>query len=81
MQLDINEFYPFITEETLNKVINFTENHTSNSQENIRIIKNYRKSLLFYNNEPMKKKKEHNSSFDVTMGSSNDAELCELIGI
>ena len=36
--------------------------------------------LLFYNNEPWKKK-EHDSSFDVTMGSYDGAELCELIGI
>ena len=79
--MGIKEFYPFISEETLKKAINFAENHTSNSQENIRIIKNYRQSLLFYNNEPMKKRKEHNSSFDVTMGSSNDAKLYELIDI
>ena len=36
--------------------------------------------LLFYNNEPWKKK-EHDSSFDVKMGSYDGAELCELIGI
>ena len=46
------EFYPSISEETLNKAINFAENHTSISQENIRIIKHSRKSLLFYNKEP-----------------------------
>ena len=76
----MKEFYPSISEETLNKAINFAENHTSISQENIRIIKHCRKSLLFYNNEPWKKK-EHGRSFDVTMGSSDDAELFELIGI
>ena len=32
------EFYPSISEQTLNKAINFAENYTSNSQENIRII-------------------------------------------
>ena len=80
IQLDMKEFYPSISEETLNKAINFAENHTSISQENIRIIKHCRKSLLFYNNEPWKKK-EHGRSFDVTMGSSDDAELFELIGI
>ena len=74
------EIYPSISEETLNKAINFAENHTSISQENIRIIKHSRKSLLFYNKEPWKKK-EHGSSFGVTMGSFDDAELRELIGI
>ena len=51
-QLDIKEFYPSISEETLNKAINFAEHYTSISQENIRIIKHCRKSKLFYNNEP-----------------------------
>ena len=39
-----------------------------------------RKSLLFFNNEAWKKK-DTDSSFDVTMGSFDIAELCELIGI
>ena len=61
-------------------MINFAENYTLISQENIRTIKHCRQSLLFYNNEPWNKK-EHNSSFDVTMGSYDGTELCELIGI
>ena len=73
IQLDIKEFYPSISEDTLNKAINFAENYTSISLGNIQIIKHCRKSLLFYNNEPWKKK-EHDSSYD-------GAELCELIGI
>ena len=80
IQLDIKEFYPSISEEVLNKAINFAENYTLISQENIRIIKHCRKFLLFYDNEPCKKK-EDDSSFDVTMGSYDGAELFELIGI
>ena len=38
------------------------------------------KSLLFFNDEAWKKK-DTDSSFDVTMGSFDGAELCELIGI
>ena len=49
-------------------------------QENIQIIKHGKKSLLFYNNEPWRKN-EHDGSFEVTMGSFDDEELCELIGI
>ena len=41
-----------ISEETLNKAINFRENHTSISLEKIRITKQSRKSILFYDNEP-----------------------------
>ena len=78
--LDIQQFYPSISEETWNKANNFAKNYTSISQENIWIIKYCRKSLLLYNNEPWKKK-EQDGSFDVTMGSYDGAQLCELIGI
>ena len=38
------------------------------------------KSLLFSNNEAWKKKQTE-SCFDVTMGSFDGAEVCELVGI
>ena len=41
------KFYPSISEETSNKAINFAENHTSISQENIRII-NTTKSAYYF---------------------------------
>ena len=80
IQLDIKEFYPFISEETLNKAINFAENFTSISHENIPVIKDCRKSILFDDNESWKKK-EHSSLFDVTIGSYDGVELSEQIGI
>ena len=39
VQLDIKEYYPSITEETLDKAISFASNHTTLSLEHIRIIK------------------------------------------
>ena len=39
-----------------------------------------RKSLLF-DNETAWTKKNHNNMFDVTMGSFDRAEVCELIGL
>ena len=48
IQLDIKEYYPSITEETLDKAISFASNHTTVSLEDIRIIKQSRKSLLFH---------------------------------
>ena len=80
IQLDIKEFYPSITEETLNKALDFAATFTNISKEDIRLIYHCRKSLLFFNNEAWKKK-DTDSSFDVTMGSFDGAELCELIGI
>ena len=79
MQLDIKEYYPSITEETLDKAISFASNHTTLSLEHIRIIKQSWKSLLFHLEQPWKKK-ESSSCFDVTTGSFG-AELCELNGI
>ena len=38
-QLDIKEFYPSITEKTLDKAISFVSNHTTVSLEDIRVIK------------------------------------------
>ena len=79
-QLDIKEFYPSITEKSLNNAITFQENYIPISKEDIRVIKHCRKSLLFYGNEAWKKK-EADTTFDVTMGSYDGAELCGLIGI
>ena len=80
IQLDIKEFYPSITEETSNKALDFAENYTKISKEDIRLIYHCRKSLLFFNDEAWKKK-DTDSSFDVIMGSFDGAEVCELIGI
>ena len=54
--------------------------HHDISDDNIRLIKHCRKSLLFSNNEVWKKKHTE-SCFDVTMGSFNGAEVWELLGI
>ena len=80
IQLGINAFYPSITEKSLNNSITFAENYIPISKEDIRIIKHCRKSLLFYGNEAWKKK-DADTTFDVTMGSYHGAELSELIGI
>ena len=80
IQLDIVEFYPSITEQILDDVTNFAKQYTNISDKNLRIIKHCRKSPLFNNNEPWKKKNTDNC-FDVTMGSYDGAEVCELVGI
>ena len=80
IQLDIKEFYLSTTEETLDKAISFASNLTTASVEDIHIIKHSRKSLLFHLEQAWKKK-DSSSCLDVTMGSYDGAELCELIGI
>ena len=44
------------------------------------IINHFRKSLIFHENEPWVKK-EGNEDFNVTMGSNDEAEISELVGL
>lgn len=76
---DIENFYPSITEKLLTDAITFAKQHTSITDRDIDIIMHSRKSLLFDKNTAWIKK--NNSSFDVTMGSYDGAEVCELVGL
>ena len=67
-------------ENILDTRINFAKQYTDISDENLRIAKHCRKSLLYNNYEPWKKKNA-DGCFDVTMGSYDGAEVCELVGI
>lgn len=75
---DIKDFYPSIREDLLKKSINFAKKHTAIKPEEIEVIFHCRKSLLYHNNEPWVKK---DGLFDVTMGSYDGAEICELVGL
>ena len=77
---DIDSFYPSITESLLSKAISFAKNYTTISDKDMDIIMHCRKSLLF-DNETAWTKKNHSNMFDVTMGSFDGAEVCELIGL
>ena len=78
--MDIKEFYPSITKSTLENALDFAKQHVEITDKDMRTILHCRKSLLFYNGEAWKKK-ETEQCFDVTMGSYDGAEICELIGI
>ena len=69
IKFDIVEFYPSITKELLSKAIEYA----------LKTIYHARKSLLFDKNNVWVKK--DNPEFDVTMGSYDGAELCELVGL
>ena len=77
---DIVEFYPSISEDLLKAAVDFAKQHTTISQQDTEIIFHSRKSLLFDKDKPWIKR-EGNSLFDVTMGSYDRAEVCELVGI
>lgn len=53
--------------------------NTNITEDDRKIIINAKKSLLFNNGQPWCKKTE-NKLFDVTMGSYDGAETCELVG-
>ena len=80
IQLDIAEFHPSTSEEVLHNAILFAQQYIDIPEKDFRIIKHCRKSLLYNDNEPWKKKNTE-SCFDVTMGSFDGAEICELVGI
>ena len=80
INFDIREFYPSITENILDKTLLFAKQSHDISNDNIRLIKHCRKSLLFSNNEVWKKKHTE-SCFDITIGRFDGPEVCEKAGI
>ena len=76
---DIIDFYPSITDSLLKDALQFARQYvpiTSNDED---IIFHSRKSLLFGNGRTWIKQQK-GSPFDVTMGSYDGAEVCELVG-
>ena len=81
LSFDIVEFYPSITESLLDKVMTWARSLIDISNDHITIIKHVRKSLLFHNDKVWVKNNNQHSLFDVTMGSYDGAEVCELVGL
>ena len=76
---DVCEFYPSISEQLLTKALDYATQFTAITPEDRHIILHAKKSLLYYSNSPWEKKKTKDQ-FDVTMGSYDGAETCDLIG-
>ena len=80
IKFDIVEFYPSITLDVLNKALAYARSLIPTiTDRDVNIILNARKSLLFSDNSPWVKKES--GEFDVTMGSYDGAEICELVGL
>ena len=60
-------------------VINWSKQYHNFSDVQLKVIKNTRKSFLYLDEAPWIKKTQ--SDFDVTMGSYDGAECCELVGL
>ena len=79
LMFDIKDFYPSIKEGLLIEALEFAKQHVAINSKDRETIFHARKSLLYKEGEPWIKKQSNN--FDVTMGSYDGAEVCELIGI
>ena len=75
---DIKDFYPSITQDLLNKALNFASEYIYISKCDIDVINHARKSLLFDGSKTWVKKQ--GGLFDVSMGAYDGAEVCELVG-
>ena len=80
VKFDIVSFYPSITLDLMMKTLDFARNYCDINDDIINTILNTRKSFLFYEGQPWVKK-DTDSHFDVTEGSFDGAEICELIGL
>ena len=80
LKFDVVDFYPSISKTLLEKSIEFAKEYTEIGDTEIAIIMNARKSLLFYNGQAWVKKND-DDLFDVTQGSYDGAEICELVGL
>ena len=79
LKFDIIQFYPSITEKLFRSSINFAKRFINIEDYEIKVILHCRKSILFSDDSTWIKK--NNSEFDVTMGSYDGAEICELVGL
>ena len=71
IKFDIVDFYPSISKDLLLKAINFDKSVTPIQDKFIETILHSRKNYL----------KKDNPDVDVTIGSYDKAELCELVGL
>ena len=80
IKFDIVSFYPSISRDLLMKAIDFSKQYSEVTQDMIDTILNARKSFLFDNGKVWIKKNVE-THFDVTEGSFDGAEVCELVGL
>ena len=75
---DICDFYLSITNTLLQKAFNYASKYADISEDQIHLITHTKKTTLYKDGNPWEKT---TSTFDVAMGSSDGAEICELVGL
>ena len=76
---DIVNFYPSISEDLLNAALDWASNYTSISPKDRKSILQARKPLLVFGGRCWTKRDDPN--FDVSMGSYDGAEICDICGL
>ena len=79
LKFDVVNFYPTISEKLLDDAIQWGSSFYDFSTTQIDLIKHARKAFLFHDENIWEKTK--NPDFDVTMGSYDGAECCEIVGL
>ena len=75
---DIVEFYPSISQDLLNRALDFASAYDNITSDERNIIIHAKNSILIHKQQSWQKKGD--TTFDVTMGSYDGAETCELVG-
>ena len=79
VNFEIDNYYSSISEKPLLDAINYAKSSANITEQDLSIIMQSRKILIFENSEPWTKKLG-NENFDVPMGCYDGAEVCELVG-
>ena len=80
IKFDIVKFYPSITKKTLIKALEFAEDFLPITDKDTNLIIQSCKSVLTHNNKTWEKINSENQ-FNISMGSFNGAEICDLVGL
>ena len=79
VNFEVERFYPSISEKLLIDGINFAKSSINITEQDLSIIMQSRKTLLFQNSESCVKK-TGNKDFDVPMNCYDGAKISELVG-
>ena len=79
IKYDIREFYPSITERTLDRALDLAKEYMMIPLDKVERIKHCRKTLLYYEDSIWIKKGE-GGNFDTPIGAYDGAEICEFVG-
>ena len=79
IKFDIDNFYPSITSELLDKSLTWAETYVYISPEDKEIIKSTKQSILYKEGQAWVKKTDIDC--DITIGSWDGAEVSELVGL